>query len=61
MIGPPVLAIQAQYGDDAEALARYIATPEKKRPDFPTMPPQDHLSEAMRIEVARYMLSLSGG
>ena len=59
MIGPPVLAIQAQYGNDAEAVARYIAAPTKKRPDFPSMPPQDHLSEAMRLEVARYMLSLS--
>jgi len=59
MIGPPVLAIQAQYGTDAQALADYIAAPTKKRPDFPSMPPQDHLSEAMRLEVARYMLSLS--
>ncbi len=59
MIGPPVLAIQAQYGDDVQAVATYIAAPTKKRPDLPAMPPQDHLSEAMRLEVARYMLSLS--
>ncbi len=60
MIGPPIIAIQAQYGDDAEAIARYIANPEKKRPDFPSMPPQDHLSEAMRLKVAEYLLSLGG-
>jgi len=59
MIGPPVMAIKAQYGDDAPAIAQYIAAPEKKRPDFPTMPPQDHLSEEMRLEVAKYMLGLS--
>jgi len=58
MIGPPVMAIKAQYGSDAEAIAKYIAAPEKKRPDFPTMPPQDHISEAMRLEVAKYMLAL---
>ncbi|MGB0381054.1 MAG: parallel beta-helix domain-containing protein, partial [Luminiphilus sp.] len=58
MIGPPVMAIKAQYGSDAEAIAEYIAAPEKKRPDFPTMPPQDHISEAMRLEVAKYMLAL---
>ena len=59
MIGPPVMAIKAQYGDDAEAIAEYIAAPEKKRPDFPTMPPQDHISAAMRLEVAKYMLALT--
>jgi cytochrome c551/c552 len=59
MIGPPVMAIKAQYGSDATAIAEYIAAPEKKRPDFPTMPPQDHISKAMRLEVAKYMLALT--
>jgi parallel beta-helix repeat protein len=59
MIGPPVMAIKAQYGSDATAIAEYIGAPEKKRPDFPTMPPQDHISEAMRLEVAKYMLALT--
>ena len=59
MIGPPVMAIKAQYGEDASAIAQYIAAPEKKRPDFPTMPPQNHLSEDMRLEVAKYMLTLN--
>ena len=59
MIGPPVMAIKAQYGEDASAIAQYIAAPEKKRPDFPSMPPQNHLSEEMRLEVAKYMLTLN--
>jgi hypothetical protein len=41
------------------SIAAYIANPEKKRPDFPTMPPQDHLSEPMRQLVAEYMLALT--
>ena len=59
LIGPPTLAIQAQYGDDVDSIAAYIAKPEKKRSDFPTMPPQDHLSEPMRQLVAEYMLALT--
>ena len=53
------MAIKAQYGEDASAIAQYIAAPERKRPDFPTMPPQNHLSEDMRLEVAKYMLTLN--
>ena len=59
LIGPPTLAIQAQYGEDAGSIAAYIANPEKKRLDFPTMPPQDHLSEPMRQLVGEYMLALT--
>jgi len=59
LIGPPTLAIQAQYGDDAGSIAAYIANPHKKRPDFPAMPPQDHLSEPMRQLVAEHMLALT--
>ena len=58
MIGPPVIAIKAQYGDDAAGIARYIANPTKKREDFPAMPSQAHLSEAMRLKVAEYLLAL---
>ena len=59
LIGPPTIAIQAQYGEDAGAIANYIANPEKKREDFPSMPPQDHLPQPMRLLVAEYMLSLT--
>jgi parallel beta-helix repeat protein len=60
LIGPPVQVIQALYHDNPEGLAEYIAAPVKKRPDTPEMPPQDYLSEEVRLAVARYMLSLEG-
>jgi parallel beta-helix repeat protein len=58
MIGPPVQAIQALYMDDPSGLAEYIASPVKKRPDYPEMPPQDYLSPEVRLAVAEYMLSV---
>ncbi len=59
MIGPPVQVIQAMYMDNPEGLAEYIAQPVKKRQDYPEMPPQDYLSEEVRLAVAEYMLSVS--
>lgn len=59
MIGPPAMALQAQYFDDAQGIADYIARPVKKRVDFPPMPSQAHLSEEVRLKVAEYMLCLS--
>lgn len=56
MVGPATVTIQALYGDDAQALADYIANPVRKRSDYPEMPPQDHLSEELRLQVATYML-----
>jgi cytochrome c551/c552 len=56
MVGPATITIQALYGDDVQALADYIANPVKKRSDYPEMPPQDHLSEELRLQVATYML-----
>ncbi|HKX54832.1 MAG TPA: c-type cytochrome, partial [Xanthomonadales bacterium] len=56
MVGPATVTIQALYGDDAQALADYIAKPVRKRNDYPEMPPQDHLSEELRLQVATYML-----
>lgn len=58
MIGPATVTIQALYGDDAQALADYIAAPTHKRPDYPEMPPQGHLSGDLRLAVARYMLGV---
>ena len=54
------LVIQAQYGDDAQAIADYVAEPVRRQPDFPNMPPQGHISEEMRLLVAEYMLGLDG-
>lgn len=59
LIGPPVEMIQAMYRDNPEGLAEYIAAPIKKRPTFPEMPPQDYLSEEVRLAVAEYMLTVS--
>lgn len=59
MIGPPAMAIQAQYYEDPQGIADYLANPVKKRPDFPAMPAQGHLSEELRLKVAEYMLCLS--
>lgn len=59
MIGPPVQVIQAMYMDNPEGLAEYIAHPVKKREDYPEMPPQDYLSEEVRLAVAEYMLEVT--
>ena len=59
LIGPPVQVMQALYADNPQALADYIARPVKKRPDYPEMPPQDYLDPQTRLEVAKYMLSLT--
>ena len=58
LIGPPALVIKAQYGNDAQAIADYVANPVRKRPDFPSMPPQGHISDEMRLLVAEHMLGL---
>ena len=59
MIGPPVQVIQALYMDNPAGLAEYIAQPVKKRDDYPEMPPQDYLSEEVRLAVAEYMLGVT--
>ena len=58
LIGPPVQVVQALYMDDPEGIAAYIARPERKRPDYPEMPPQAHLDAATRLAAAEFMLQL---
>ncbi len=58
MIGPPTVVVKALYKGRPEALAEYIANPVKKRPDYPEMPPQNYISPEVRLEVAKYMLSV---
>ena len=58
MIGPPTVTIQAMYQGRPEALAAYIANPVKVREDYPEMPPQNYISEEVRLEVAKYMLEI---
>ncbi|MEQ8827242.1 MAG: cytochrome c [Parvibaculum sp.] len=58
LIGPPVQIVQALYMDDPEGIAAYIAEPERKRQDYPAMPPQAHLDAATRLAAAEFMLQL---
>jgi parallel beta-helix repeat protein len=58
MIGPPARIIQAIYMDDPQAIADYAANPERKREDYPEMPPQSHLDEETRLAAAKFMLNL---
>lgn len=59
MIGPPTQILQAMYAGNPQGIADYIASPVKKRSDFPAMPPQGHLSPELRLAVAEYMLSVN--
>jgi parallel beta-helix repeat protein len=58
MIGPPTMIVQALYQNNAKGIADYVASPVKKRSDFPAMPPQSHLPEDVRMAVAEFMLTL---
>lgn len=58
MIGPPTQIIQVMYTGNPQGIADYIANPVKKRDDFPSMPPQAHLSPEQRLAVAQYMLTV---
>jgi len=62
MIGPPMMVIKLIYLDNPEGLAKWIANPTKKRPieQFPAMPPQNYLSEELRLDLARYILNEVG-
>lgn len=56
LIGPPIIVIQALYRNKPEQMSAWIANPGKIRQGFPEMPPQDYLSEELRLELARYIL-----
>ncbi len=58
MIGPPTQIIQALYADDPQGIVDYITSPSKKRDDYPEMPPQNYLSEDVRMAAAEFMLQV---
>jgi parallel beta-helix repeat protein len=58
MIGPPTQIIQALYLDNPQGIVDYITNPVKKRDDYPEMPPQNYLSEEVRMAAAEYMLQV---
>ena len=58
MVGPPTQIIQALYMDDPQGIVDYITSPTKKRDDYPEMPPQNYLSEEVRMAAAEFMLQI---
>lgn len=58
MIGPPTQTIQALYMNNPQGIVDYITNPTKKRDDYPEMPPQNYLSEEVRMAAAEFMLQV---
>lgn len=58
LIGVPTQVIQMIYKDNPQGIVDYINQPKNLRDDYPEMPPQDYLSEAAKIAVAEYILTL---
>ena len=58
MIGPPTMALQALYKDNPQGIADYIVEPVRHREDYPEMPPQNYLTEDVRLAVAEYLLTV---
>ncbi len=58
MIGPPTQIIQALCMDNPQGIADYAASPVKKRPDYPEMPPQSHYNEETRLAAAEFILKV---
>jgi parallel beta-helix repeat protein len=59
MIGPPTQIIQALYADNPQGIVDYITSPTRKRDDYPEMPPQNYLSEEVRMAAAEFMLQVT--
>jgi parallel beta-helix repeat protein len=58
MIGPPTQVIQALYFENPQGIVDYITAPVRKRDDYPEMPPQNYLSEDVRLAAAQFMLQI---
>ena len=54
--GPPMVAARAAYMGNPEKLAEWIEHPQKRRADYPPMPPQSYLPADVRMAVARDVL-----
>ena len=55
--GPSVIAIKALYQANADGLAKYAASPQRKRKDFAEMPGQAYLGDEVLKAVAEYILN----
>ncbi len=58
MIGPPIVVLQAMYQNNPQGIVDYITKPIKKRDDYPEMPPQNYLSEEVRMAAAEFLLTV---
>jgi parallel beta-helix repeat protein len=55
--GPSMQSIQALYGKDEEALAKFVSSPVRKRADFAEMPPQAYLGDETIKAISHYILN----
>lgn len=55
--GPSMVAIRALYEGNPDGLAKYAASPVRKRKDFAEMPKQDYLGPEVLRAVADYILN----
>jgi len=58
MVGPPTVVLQAMYQNNPQGIVDYITKPIKKRDDYPEMPPQDYLSEDVKMAAAKFLLTV---
>jgi hypothetical protein len=54
-----MVAARAPYMGNPQKLADWVASPVKRRADYPAMPPQGYLPSDVRLEVAKYVLGIN--
>ena len=59
LIGVDTQIIKDIYVDNPQGIVNYITKPFNLRKDFPDMPPQDYLSDAAKMAVAEYILTMT--
>jgi cytochrome c len=60
LVGPPLTEIARIYAGDAAGIGRWVASPGKKRPDYPQMPAIKLTDDQYRA-VAKYVLETGAG
>ncbi len=60
LVGPPLTEVAPDYEADPSAMVAWIKAPQKKRPDYPDMPPLS-MPEDQYLDVARYAVALGLG
>ncbi|WP_027126973.1 parallel beta-helix domain-containing protein [Gelidibacter mesophilus] len=59
LIGVDTQIIKEIYVDNPQGIVNYITKPLNLREDYPEMPPQDYLSDAAKMAVAEYILTMN--